>query len=204
MRTHRFVVPALVLLALALLLPAPARGQLRIIPQVGLYTPLSDLPSAGDAVEIGERESSFAYGAALEFGDREGTAFRITALRGTDSEVPVVDLGCTECARSSVTSLTGAVVFRPFSLVVLRPYLLAGAGIRRIEFEREDLDEEGFDALFSDENDFAGHLGLGAEIGLPFLDLEVGLSDVISPLENPDGESELQHDFFLMLGLTIG
>lgn len=192
--------------ALALLAAAPSllSAQVRVVPQIGLWAPLSDLPSAGDAREVGERESTVAVGLGIGLGSADGTSFRVTALHGTDIEVPVDEVGCTECARSSVTALTGTVVLRPVDLVVVRPYVLLGAGLRRLDFEREDLDQEGYDALFSDENDLAGHVGLGAELGLPLFDVTVELSDVVSSFEGPGGESEVQHDLFLMLGLVIG
>lgn len=190
--------PLLLALALAVAVPCLASAQVRIVPQVGLWAPLSDLPSAEDAVEVGERESSLAFGLAAELG-----SLRVGILHGTGSEVPVSGVGCTECPTSTVTTLTGAFLLRPGSLPVVNPYVLLGAGVRRLDFDREDLEEEQFDAIFSDQNDLAGQVGVGVDLNLPIMDLRVELSDVVSRLTSPDDESEIQHDLFLMLGVVF-
>ena len=196
---------ALVSLLFVAAAPGPVTGQVRLVPQVGLYAPQSDLPSADEAVEVGERESTLAFGLGLEIGSAEGTALRIAALHGTGEEVPVDGVGCTECARSTVSALPALAVLRPIpKLVVFHPYLLAGGGVRRLDFSREDLAEEQFDALFADETTFAGHLGVGGALDLGPLDLSVEVTDVISSFESPEGESELLHDLFVMVGLSIG
>ncbi len=71
---------------------ASAQGGVRLIPQVGLYAPVSDLGSASSvdgAVEIGERESTLGFGLALELGARNTVSFRLNGVYGTESEVPV-------------------------------------------------------------------------------------------------------------------
>lgn len=194
----RSIRPFLLALALLVAVPALASAQVRIVPQVGLWAPLSDLPSAEDAVTVGERESSLAFGLAAEMG-----SLRVGVLHGTGSDVPVSGVGCTECPTSTVTTLTGAFLLRPGILPMVNPYVLLGAGVRRMDFDREDLEEEQFDAIFSDQNDLAGHLGVGVDLSLPIMDLRVELSDVVSRLTGSDDESEIQHDLFLMLGLVF-
>lgn len=193
------ILSACLVLACALA-PAGAAAQLRVVPQAGMFVPLSDIPHADEAAEIGERDASFAWGLAVQLG-----SLRLTGLRGTDSGIPVGGVGCTDCVRSSVTAVTATWMLRPFpELVVASPWVMLGGGFRRLDFERDELDEERFDAFFSDETDPALHLGVGIEIDLPVLRITGELSDVLSRLESPDGESSLQHDFFLMLGLSFG
>lgn len=201
---------AILVAAAALLAPAAADAQLRFIPQVGLYAPATDLPSLDEAIEI-EKESTLAFGLAVEFGNADATSLRVNVLHATDSEVPVADVGCEEdCARSSLTAATAAVVLRPLpNLILVRPYLLAGAGLKRYDFSRDDLEDEGLRAVLNDQNQLTGHLGVGAEVGLGLVRLTAEVSDLISDFETDDvpeneQESKLQHDFFLTLGVVIG
>lgn len=197
-RIIRICRPVLLVFALLVAVPALASAQVRIVPQVGLWAPLSDLPSAEDAVDVGGRESSLAFGLAAEMG-----SLRLGVLHGTGSEVPVSGVGCTECPTSTLTALTGAFLLRPGILPVVNPYVLLGAGVRRMDFDREDLEEEQFDAIFSDQNDLAGHVGVGVDLSLPIMNVRVELSDVVSRFTSPEDDSEIQHDLFLMLGLVF-
>src|SRR5687768_7995675 len=91
--------------AALLLSVQPAAAQLRLIPQVGLYTPYDDLPSPREGAEGFKKESTLAFGAALELGTPDAVSFRLNLLHATDSEVPVTDIGCDrDCARSTLSS----------------------------------------------------------------------------------------------------
>lgn len=188
--------------------PSPGSAQLRLLPQVGLYAPLSDLPEPSSAVEIGERESSLAYGLGLEFGGENRVSFRANVLHATDSEIPVGEIGCRggECARSTLTAATFTLALRPLpELVLLRPYFLAGGGVKRYDFERADLEDEGARAVLSDQNVLTGHLGVGLEVDLGILTLAAELSDVVGDFESDRaGGSDLQHDMFFMVGIILG
>jgi hypothetical protein len=189
------------LLAALLLAPAPASAQFRVIPQVGLYAAATELPSAGDAVSFGKRESSLAYGGALEL----GPGLRFTVLHATDSEVPVSGVGCSACARSTVTAATAALVIRPLpTLVFVQPLVLLGAGVKRYDFTREDLSDEGARAILSDANDITGHLGLGLELGLGVVRGRLELQDLVSRFDAPDVEASFQHDLFVTFGVVVG
>ncbi len=202
--------PSLVLasaLAAGLLAPGGARAQLRILPQAGLYAPASDLPTASEAVDIGRKQSTLALGLGVELGNTRGTSLRIDGLHATASDVPVTGVGCQSCsARSTVTTLTAALVLRPLpNIILVRPYLLAGGGLKRYDFTREDLQSEGARAVLSDQNRFTGHLGVGAEVNLGLLRISGEVSDLVSGFRRQGGGgSSLQHDFFVMVGLLLG
>lgn len=187
----------------------PAAGQLRIVPQVGLYGPVSEfgtVSTAEGARELGQRNASFAWGGALELGGDGATSFRVNGLYGTDGEVPVGGIGCGEgqCdTRSTLLTLTGTVSVRPVpGLTLLQPYLLLGGGAKRYQFEVEegaDLRDE-----LEDGSELTGQLGLGAEWSLGSVRGLVEVSDFVSGsfLEGEGGDA--QHDFFVTVGLIIG
>lgn len=188
---------------------ALAQGGIRLIPQVGLYAPVSDLGTASStegAVEIGERESTLGFGLALELGARRTVSFRLNGVYGTESEVPVDGTGCTDCtARSTVAAVTGSAVFRPLpNLIVVQPYLQAGGGLKRYDFDEDDAEAEGVDAFVSDQNELTGQLGVGLEFNLLGFRALLELSDFISGFDAEGGEGETQHDFFLTLGIALG
>lgn len=190
---------------------AAAQG-VRLIPQVGLYVPLSDLGRAGtgeDAVEIARMESTLALGLALELAARRPLSFRVNGVYGTQSDVPVERVGCPDCrARSTVALLTGSAVFRPIpNLIVAQPYLQGGAGLKRYDFDLDHARQEGVDAFVSDRNEFTGQLGVGVEVNLALARLLFEVSDFISgfrPGNGVSGEGNTQHDFFITVGLAVG
>jgi hypothetical protein len=196
-----------VLLALAGAQPVDA--QLRLIPQVGLYSPFADLPRPAAGVDAIKKEGTFAFGAALELGTPDKVSFRVNVLHATDSDVPVTDLGCDEdCARSSVTTATGTLAVRPLPrIIVAQPYILLGGGLKRYDFTREDLDDEGWEAILNDQNQLTGHFGLGVELNLGLVNLVGEVSDLVSQFDTEGDlaeQDELQHDVYFMVGLVIG
>jgi hypothetical protein len=195
--------------ALSLLLSVqPAAAQIRLIPQVGIYSPFAKLPSPQAGVDGLEKDGTLAFGAALELGTPDAVSFRVNLLHATDSEVPVTDIGCDQdCARSSVSTGTATLVLRLPNLIVVQPYLLGGGGVKRYDFTREDLSNEGLEAILNDQNQLTGHLGFGAELNLGMLRVVGEVSDLVSQfdVEGDRFESDdLQHDVYFTVGLVIG
>lgn len=190
-----------------LLLALPATAQLRIVPQVGLYASVSDLGTVDTADgirDVGEQETSFAYGLTLETGSDNNYGFRITGLYGSDSEVPVGGIGCSGSAcdvRSTLLGVSAGVVLRLLpSAVPFRPYIHGGGGIKRYDFEFA-ADSQLEDA-FGDESKATFVLGVGVDWNLAILKGNVELADYISDSVLADGDR--QHDFFLTVGLILG
>jgi hypothetical protein len=204
MKNSIILLAALLLVSLGL--PGHGAAQLRLIPQAGLFAPVSDLgrvSTQDGAREVGERESSFAYGLALEVGGARTLGVRVSGMYGSDAEVPVGGIGCSGDAcdlRSTVLTLTGSLVFRPFpSLLVIRPYVMGGGGLKRYDF---DFSRSPFlENVMDDERELSGHLGIGVEWDIGVLGGTVELSDYMSPSPLDDGET--QHDFFLTLGVIL-
>jgi hypothetical protein len=193
--------PALGLTAvLALALPVSAAGQVRLIPQVGLYAPTTELPSLDGAVDFGKRESSLAFGVAVEL-----ASLRVGVLHATEGEIPIDGVGCTDCARSTLTTATASLVIRPLpEIALVRPFVLLGGGVKRYGFTADDLDDEGVEAVLSDENDLTGHLGLGAELGLGGLSVLVEVQDLVSRFDAEGVDARFQHDLFFTIGVALG
>jgi hypothetical protein len=203
----RTFVSSVSLLLAPLLLPAPGQAQTRLIPQVGLYASISDLGTVDTADGIrtvGEQETSLAYGLTLDMAYARTVGYRLTGLYGTRSEIPVGGIGCSgsECdLRSTLLGLSASVVLRllPVSSP-FRPYLLAGGGMKRYDFEF-DSDSQLKDA-FGDESKASGVLGAGFDWSLGILKGNLELTDYISGSVLEDGDR--QHDFFLTVGLILG
>jgi len=195
--------------ALLLLSAQPAAAQLRLIPQIGIYTPFADLPSPREGAQEFKKEATLAYGGALELGTPDAVSFLVNVLHATDSEVLVEDVGCqVDCARSTVTAASATLALRPIpTLILVQPYLLLGVGVKRYDFTRADLEDEELAAVLNDQNQLTGHLGIGAELNLGLVRLVGEISDLVSQFDTEDdvGESDqLQHDVFFTIGLVIG
>lgn len=195
------------LLLSALLLPQTAEAQFRIIPQAGLYASVSDLgtvDSTDGILDVGEHETSFAYGLTLEMASDNLLGLRLTGLYGSDSEVPVGGIGCTGSAcdvKSTVLGVSAGAVLRPFGPgSPFRPYLLAGGGIKRYDFEFSS--DSQLDDAFGDESVATLVLGVGFDWNLGILQGNIDLADYVSGSALEDGDR--QHDFFLTVGLILG
>ncbi|MSR35633.1 MAG: hypothetical protein EXR95_03165 [Gemmatimonadetes bacterium] len=207
----RAMIPATACAALAYALSAtPAAAQMRLIPQVGLYSHFSSFPSVSAGARDLKKSASLAFGASLELGRPDKVSFRVNVLHATDSAVPVGAIGCSgsECARSTVSSATGTLALRPLpNIILVQPYLLAGGGVKRYDFTKGDLQSEGLGSVLSDQNQLTGHLGGGIEVNLGLLRVTGEISDLLSKFDNGENTSEsdkLQHDMFVTVGLVIG
>jgi hypothetical protein len=108
-------------------------------------------------------------------------------------------------ARSTVTSATATLVVRPLpEIAFLQPFVLLGGGVKRYDFTREDLEDEGLRRVLTDTNDATAHLGLGVQIALGGFTALVELQDLVSNFSAEGVDSRFQHDLFLTLGLALG
>lgn len=195
----------------------PANGeaqQVRVLPSVGVYTPLSDLSDIRDQddasiFEAGRRSATLAFGLGLEF---QG-AFRLQASYASSEEVPVDGVGCDDCElRSSLLMATAAAVIRPFpGLGPIRPYLVVGGGVKRHDFDRDEFDDGNFSEVFRTQTNPTLQLGLGTAVNLGALQPEFELSAFISRFDGvEDGttsffsDDNLQTDLFLTVSVPIG
>ena len=199
---------ALAAMVLAFGVPAAAGAQgLRISPSVGMYAPRSELGNIqGPAglVDFGKKESTLAFGLNFDLGrsDRP-VGFRFGVSYAGRSDVPIDGVGCTNCQlRSTLLAASADLLVQPLpSMPVLRPYALLGAGAKLYNF-----DVDSFTMGFvEDQAQFVGHFGLGARL-FPTggMGLFAEISDYVSGFEFTDGNGDLQHDLFFMVGVTLG
>ena len=195
------------LAALALLaIPGGGSAQ-RVIPQIGVYVPVSDLGQIDGfdgAVDLGKKESSRAYGLGIEWGGGGSIGLRGNIAYATPSEVPLAGMGCASCSsRSSMFALTGGVVLRPFRLFFIEPYFVAGTGVKRYDFSSTDF-EAGFDFVVDDRTERTYQFAVGGELGLGFLSGQVEISDYVSRYRPVGFEEQRRHDFIVSIGLGFG
>lgn len=186
----------------AALVPGAAEAQFRIVPQGGLYLSTMGLPSPDEAVELGKRESSLAYGLALEIGP-----VRLSGLRSTESEIPIEGLGCSDtgCARSTVSAATLALVVRPLpALGAVTPFVVLGGGMKRYDFTRQELENEGVEGILTDADDVTGHLGFGLDFGRGGFRGRLEAQDLVSYFDAEGIEPEFQHDLFITIAFVLG
>jgi hypothetical protein len=219
---HLALVAGSLLLLLSFLLPSAAYGQtsVRLLPQVGAWSPTSEMETLRDdgegIVGASRQSSSLAWGLGLEVGPaREGTSFRVNVGYGTDRDVPVWGTDCPGCsARSSLLTGTAAAVFRPIPrLVIVQPHFLVGAGFKQYGFEFQGLDDDAstWEQVFRDQTRAAGQAGVGAEVSILGLRTQWELNGYVSRFrrgEDPNspggGDTSLQTDLFLTLAIPLG
>lgn len=224
-RLHDGGTAAVLAVALAIttlsLSPQPLEGQasVRLLPQVGAYAPLSDLGELREngqtRLEAGRRASTLAWGLGLEVGPaREGTSLRLHLGYGTDGDIPVGGLDCESCsARSTLLTASAAAVLRPIPrLVLVQPYFVAGAGVKRYDFRVRDMDSDRWEELFRDQVRPMVQAGVGTEVSLLGLRTQWELNAFMSRYRmgsSPEGASshgdgDLQTDLFLTLSIPLG
>lgn len=205
---------ACTLLALVFFVPHQLEGQtsIRLLPQIGAYTPASDLGEVRENGETrfsaGRRSSSLAWGLGLEAGPRDsGTSIRGHMGYGTNAEIPVWGFECGNCSARS-TLLTGSVtaVLRPVPrLVLVQPYLLVGAGVKRYDFDVRNADGDAWRRVFRDQTRAAAQAGVGLEASLLGLRTQWELNGHVSRYRaGSDQDASLQTDLFLTLSIPLG
>jgi hypothetical protein len=189
------------------LFPALAQGQIRLIPQAGLYASVSDLGTVNTtdgALDVGKNESSLALGLTLDLGSNNALGFRVTGLYGTKTDVPVGGVGCGGSAcdlRSTLLGVSGSGVLRALSpSSPLRPYVLGGIGMKRYDFSFSSQSQ--IEDAFDDDSKIGVVLGVGFELNLLVLKGNVELVDMIGGSVVDGGDT--QHDFFLTVGWILG
>lgn len=189
---------------------APLEAQ-RLIPQIGLYSAVEapgSVRGPAGAYDIAKYESTLAYGGAIEFGGETGVGLRVSGLYAPKAETAISGSGCvTGCpADVDLLSVMGSLVVRPLGNVFfVEPYLVGGGGLKRFDFEPEGFGD-GVGQVFSDESEWAGILGLGAEVDLGGLTVVTEVADHFhwSDRGIVNGDKVRMDDFFFTVGLVLG
>ena len=182
----------------AALLPGAAQAQgVSVTPSVGVYIPASDLYSLRDEAQdfSVEKEGTFALGLNVELGSFRGTVAYASGAQINQRGVQNRD----NIGEGKLLAVAGDVVLRPIPrLIIVQPYLVAGAGLRREDYSYED--DGVADALPSEQSDFALHAGIGADIILGRIGIVAEITDFITKDEDDKWN---QHDAFGFVGLKL-
>ena len=183
-------------LAFAVVLsPATALAQLHVSPLVGIYIPASDLYSLrNEAQDVSvQKEGTFAMGANLEFGMFRASVAYASGAQINERGVQNRD----NVGEGKLLAVAGDLVLRPLPRLLVQPYLLLGAGVRRENYSYED--DGVANALPDEQSDFAFHGGIGADLMLGRIGIVAEVTDWITKNQSDD----FQHDAFGFVGLRL-
>lgn len=188
-----------VLAAVAVFAPvAAAQAQgISVTPSVGMYIPASDLYALRDGTTQAtiDKEGTFALGLNVEFGMLRGTVAYASGAQINEGGVS----GQENIGDGKLLAVAGDLVLRPIPrLIIVQPYLIAGAGFRQENYSYNDSGIGG--AMPKDQRDFALHAGLGADIMLGRIGVVAEFSDFITKNEEDKWN---QHDGFGFVGLKL-
>ena len=175
-------------------IPAAAQAQ-TITPQIGVYIPgnsVDSLRTAAKTVSV-QREGTLALGLNIDLGVLLGSIAYATEAKLNDKTSTNTDVG-----KGKLIAAAADLVIRPIPrLIVIQPYLLAGAGVRRADYS---YDTSGFDAFPKNDTDLALHAGVGADIMLGPVGVSAEVTDFIS---KDTADKWKQHDAFGFAGLRL-
>lgn len=187
----------LFILGAALVIPAAANAQgVHVTPSVGVYIPANDLYSLRDEAQqiTVEKEGTFALGVNVDFGKLRGSIAYASGAQLNERGVQNRE----NVGEGKLLAVAGDVVLRPLPRLLVQPYLILGAGLRREDYSYED--DGVANALPKDQSDFALHAGLGADVMLGRIGVVAELTDFITK----DSEDKWdQHDAFGFVGLRM-
>lgn len=191
---RRLVLFGIAALGLAAL-PQTSNAQgITVTPQIGFYVPGDDFDSLeqeGQQVRV-KKEGSLALGLNIDLGFLRGSLAYASAATITTSGTTTGEIG-----DGKVLAVAADLVLRPLPRIIVQPYLLLGGGLRRTDYS---YDEEGFDAFPEEDSDFAGHVGVGADMNLGPVGVSAEITDFISKDENDDWK---RHDAFGFVGVKL-
>ena len=180
--------------AVTVLSPAAGHAQIALTPMGGGYIPASsfaDLEGEARTVEV-DREAAFALGLNVEVGSLRGTIRYVT-------DATLSERGLDDTSRIESGTLLAAaadLVLRPVPRFFgIQPYVLGGAGLKRMGYSYAD---DGLENPFPDnEREWALHVGVGVDLMMGGLGIVLEADDFVGM-----GDAGA-HDAFLMAGLRL-
>ena len=188
---------SLFIIAAALMIPAVSEAQVvHITPAAGVYIPASDLYSLRDEAQqiTVEKEGTFALGFNVEFGKLRGSVAYASGAQLNQRGVQNRDA----VGEGKLLAVAGDVVLRPLPRLLVQPYLIVGAGLRREDYSYEN--DGVADALPKEQSDFALHAGVGADLMLGRIGIVAEVTDFITKDQEDKWD---QHDAFGFVGLRF-
>src|SRR5690606_27209577 len=157
-------------LAAVTLLVAGAAGasaqRIQVVPRAGVFVSGSSLGEVREGTEAIEAdlEGGLGVGLGIEFGmPLSPFGFRAGFDYATDSKISASGINeASGEAGAKLLAVAGDLVFRPLPrLLVVQPYLLAGAGVKRYDFEVSELGSGAANIFSESQTDFALHGEIG-------------------------------------------
>lgn len=185
--------------AAVVLVPNVTRAQgISITPQIGVYVPgnsVDSLRSGAQQVRV-KREGDLALGFNVDLGFLRGSvAYASNAKLNQQTTVSGAE---SQVGKGKLLAVAGDIVLRPLPRILVQPYLLAGAGLRRADYS---YDTSGLsDAFPKDKSEFALHAGVGADLMLGPVGATAEITDFIS---KNSADQWKQHDGFGFVGLKL-
>ena len=179
-------------------LPRASHAQgITITPQIGVYVPansLDSLQSGGQQVRV-KREGTLALGLNLDLGFLRGSIAYASAAKLNQTGIS----GQQQVGDGKLVAAAADFVLRPLpKIIVIQPYLLAGAGFRNANYS---YDTNGLSNAFpKSDRDFALHAGVGADLSLGPIGVSAEITDFIT---QDSADKWKQHDGFGMVGLRV-
>jgi hypothetical protein len=167
-----------------------ARAQIVIEPMVGGYVPASNVNQVqGSATDIAKtRDGTLSLGLNVGLGMFRGSFAYASGT--TIKNATKQDIG-----KGNVLAAAADLVIRPLPRIFVQPYLIAGAGEKFYKYDASTSLASG-----GDDQDFALHGGLGADLMLGHIGVAAELTDFWS--KGADSKWNV-HDAFLMVGLRL-
>jgi hypothetical protein len=176
---------------------APASAQIHITPAVGAYIPASDLKdlrTQADQTRL-DREGTLGLGLNIEMGWLRGSIAYASGAKITDEGVSDRE----SLGDGSVLAAAADLVLRPLPRLLVQPYLLGGAGFKRLDYSYND-DGISTNPLPEDKRELALHGGVGADLMLGSIGIMAEVTDFVSK----DQEDKWgMHDAFVLVGLRV-
>ena len=180
----------------------------RLIPQIGLYVPVSDLGHVGGlegAVELGKKESSRAYGLGLEWGAGGSIGLRGNLAYATASAVPLAGIDCLTCSsRTSMAAVTGGVVLRAVSGCSSSTPTCSRERDSSATTSPVTTSKPGSTWSWTTARSAPTSFAVGGELGLGILQGIVEISDYVSEYRPEGLDPQRRHDFIVTIGLGFG
>lgn len=176
----------------------PAAAQIHITPAIGAYIPASDIEDLRNQAENSrlQREATLGLGLNVELGMLRASIAYASGAKLTEEGVNEDDGSIGD---GSVLAAAADIVIRPLPRLGIQPYLLAGGGVKRMDYS---FDDEGLGSIPLDRSNT--ELTLHAGAGVDFMFGPIGIMAEVSDFISQDEEDKwAQHDAFVLVGVRL-
>lgn len=192
----------------------PSPVHLELTGNAGVLSPTSNLidgpyvDATAESISNVQLQSGFAFGGTGAVQLPLGLSFEGQVLYAPNLDIQgdgasLSTLGPQKLGQANYLAVTGDVLFRVSVPVVswfFEPFVGAGAGMRRLNFDQAAADRFATDH----SSDFAGNVLAGAYVSfIPKVRLRVEARDYISKFQPQGGDSKTQNELALLAGIAF-